>query len=87
MLLDPRLTRSARRLLPAAQKPTASPQPTSAHDLLPPDCALQEAVELPRYVVEHDGDLAKQPLLDYGIAADAAETPLPHLAGLRAGGT
>jgi hypothetical protein len=46
--------------------------------------AVQDAVDLPKFVSEHDKELSKHPLMDYGIAADVQETPLPQLASLRA---
>lgn len=58
-----------------------APNPGCAR--LPP---LQAVLALPDFVAEHEQDLARQPLMDYGIAADSDETPLPHLSGLKAAG-
>ncbi|GAB4817849.1 hypothetical protein N2152v2_004895 [Parachlorella kessleri] len=50
-------------------------------EFLPP--GLQDAVELPKFVTDHEQELSRQPLQDYGVAADFEETPVPHLSGLR----
>lgn len=40
-------------------------------------------LELPNFVLEHEQDLAKHPWMDYGLAADSQETPLPHISTIK----